>query len=539
MSKSDLCHKIDLCNSLATLNDAACVEIIQLMQHESGYKNLNQLLLKMVIKITQNMTVESIERINNRIKQMSQMDNFTLQLGYSGAAFTHKSTSINDDKTVFPLLRLPIDIIKNASLFLNEKDIFKFEKCCRSFYQMINNLSYLKQTNNFKRFEINNKRWKQIIDPKYSFYKYSQSKVLVIMFNEINNNHERTTESIGKIQSKWEQAGHIAKRNGDWLINLFKSIESLILYEDATMTLLNKLPLDILFDEQSKFQSLTIDHYWNDNNSDHLQKTINEFENQYLQLKQKYFQENKKIKKLKQIEHDVTYATKITGPSCVETQNLILNQNRYGFTMQLEDMFCNPTIKTLTCKRDFRVDISTLDKINCKCKIETLRLINFCAVSETSICVNDTVIETLNLHRNVVNLTVEISYIFSNITNNKEWMKTIEKILLKQHYHNLKNFNLLIQLEKKNLKQLFDMLKKNVGILKRQFNKLNVGLKISDQTRNDFTHTFEWNCEIDCKFLDEKQQQLLCHQAKQSTNEQFDDSDMHKENFEKFLNCFL
>ena len=109
---------------VATLTDAACMEVIRLFQHENGYNNLNQLLLQIILIILkiaqQNMHVESLERMNNGVKQITQMDNDS---GKNSA----KDISTSDDITLFPLFRLPVDIIKNTSLFLNENDIFHFE----------------------------------------------------------------------------------------------------------------------------------------------------------------------------------------------------------------------------------------------------------------------------------------------------------------------------------------------------------------------------------------------------------------------------
>ena len=83
----------------------------------------------------------------------------------------HKTTGIK-----FPLLRLPVDLIKKTSFYLNEKDIFQFECCCRLFYQMINDTSYLNLSNNFKSFNITKKRLTQMSERQHSFYKYSKTK---------------------------------------------------------------------------------------------------------------------------------------------------------------------------------------------------------------------------------------------------------------------------------------------------------------------------------------------------------------------------
>ena len=55
------------------------------------------------------------------------------------------------------LLRLPIDLTNNISLYLNEQGIFNFERCCKLFYQIVNNASYINQCNTFKTFILKQK----------------------------------------------------------------------------------------------------------------------------------------------------------------------------------------------------------------------------------------------------------------------------------------------------------------------------------------------------------------------------------------------
>ena len=52
-------------------------------------------------------------------------------------------------------------------------------------YQIINNWIYLKQSNNFKRFEITTQTLRQMSNPKYSFYTYCFSDTL-----ELNDDNE-------------------------------------------------------------------------------------------------------------------------------------------------------------------------------------------------------------------------------------------------------------------------------------------------------------------------------------------------------------
>ena len=510
-SCSILSCKISICSAFDRCDEDSYLDVVRVIADELGFDFIKAAFRSAILK-RNTIDTNSIQNIKQRIEQIIPM------VGNSSAS----TTNDNDGNTMFPLLRLPIDIIKNTSLFLNETDIFSFEKCCRLFYKMINNLSYLKQTKNFKTFIIDGKRFNQICDKKYSFYKYSQSDVLDVVVYCLES---------GGIE-KLEQAKHTDKYNDNWLSNLLKSIKSLILNPNATVALLSKLPLNLLFDPQSQFESLTIDHFCTSNaHCQDLEKAIDEFERQYFILKERYIQENKRIKKLKHVEHKGSVSNRITGPCGIETEHLVVETYPIGDIAEVADIFCNCKMKIFTCKRDFRVDVSKWNAINCNYNIETLRLINFCQWSHTSICINDSLIEKLNLHKSMINLTVQISMRLGNTA----WLDTIEKMLLKQHFHNLKNVNVLIEMKKKNICKLFDMLKKNVNILKHQFNKLNFGLDVVCETKN-FKHTFEWNADIDAKFLDTKQKELLDHEANQEIN---DEPNVHEENFDKLLSQWL
>ena len=83
-----------------------------------------------------------------------------------------------EERALFPFLQLPIDLVTETSLYLNEDDIFQFEQCCRLFYTMINNTTYLKQSNTFNTFTIDNTIFKQLTQSQYSFFKYSKAMTL-------------------------------------------------------------------------------------------------------------------------------------------------------------------------------------------------------------------------------------------------------------------------------------------------------------------------------------------------------------------------
>ena len=111
------------------------------------------------------------------------------------------------------IVKLPVDIIQNVSLYINEKDIFIFERCCRLFYQIINNSSYLRQCNDFKEFRLTDKRLDEMITNEskysYSYCKYSQLNTLIIgLINSsvtLRDDKDIRLENQRKLKEKWEQ----------------------------------------------------------------------------------------------------------------------------------------------------------------------------------------------------------------------------------------------------------------------------------------------------------------------------------------------
>ena len=504
MSESCLSQKISFCRCIETLNDDGCLKVIRLLQHSQQYERLSQFLIRIVMKTTDKMNFESLQNINNEIKQISCNNKYIEHQHSVDNKSKNSEKCSSHENIIFPLFRLPVDIIKNMSLFLNETDIFQFEQCCRLFYQMINNTVYLKQSNNFKTFITNNKQWDQILEPKYSFYKYSQANRMDVssfgLTGFCGQTNEGVTTFVNQIQSKWLHIKRIDKYNGYWLTNLFKSINSLELCANSTMALLNKLPLKILFDPKSQLQKFKIDHYLNScGNFGHLQRAIDEFETEYLELKEKYQQEGKTIKRLKVLDYSGWYAGHtLTGPRYIEAEHLILYNLQNTFTAQ--NLFS--TIDVLTWKR--QLDISKLGNI----AIDTIRLIDVTGYGEKDICVNDKVIEASNLHRTLANLTMNINMRQNQMIQIQRWMNCIKAILRKQYYHNLKNVNILLEMRKEHVDSVFDMLKENVSISKHQFNQANIGLKIVFSQHCTKFCTFEWSTQVDEKFLNKQKQDM-------------------------------
>ena len=115
---------------------------------------------------------------------------------------------------------------------------------------------------------------------------------------------------------------------------------------------------------------------------DRFQKVVNEFERQYLDLKEQYSEKhNQSIRQLKQLKHrNMGHGeSKIAAPRGIVTEHLILDMPFVTVAAELADIFSNSKIRLLTCEGDFNynIDLSQLAKFGCTYKIDTLRLIQF------------------------------------------------------------------------------------------------------------------------------------------------------------------
>ena len=225
MSKSVLSRRIDVCKSISNLNKDGCVDVIQLLVNVMGVD-----ITKIFMGCSNNWTTDQIIQFENDIKQTLSNENYHHSLSESR---NYKSIA-NINKTIkLPLLHLPIDLITQTSLYLNEKDIFEFERCCRLFYQIINNKSYLTVSNNFKTFTIKDKTLNQMCQTQCSFFKYYKSKHVQLDYNSglhLQDGKEDIKKCLTKMRSDWEKAKQVCMNQG-WFNNMFKSIEVLIRYK--------------------------------------------------------------------------------------------------------------------------------------------------------------------------------------------------------------------------------------------------------------------------------------------------------------------
>ena len=387
MSKSRLSHKLSLCELIRQLNQDACIAVIQSIYHEFGCKNLNKLLIKMILQWADHTTTQSFKAMENMINLMI-VDN------------RKKVTNCHNNSN---LLQLPIDLICKTSLYLNEKDTFNFEKCCRLFYQMINKSSYLNQSNNFKTLIINPLKLSQTTNCQHScsFYKYSKPTTLIIkQFDE--------SISAEQVQKLWEKVRGLAAFNdNEWYSSMIKSIQTLEIENYAHgATLFNQLLLNAIFEpDQSALEKLIIveqgrsfdnafDHDFSRNWRQYQDNTAVTFQQKYLALEMLLEHQEKNVplhvlKSVHYIIHD-KYRWYTHNLGCIKLKHLWITGG--GGTASIDvPQFClnlheNSELKMVTFETQCHFkdsmsswgirDTSTTNIDNSKSCIETLRFID-------------------------------------------------------------------------------------------------------------------------------------------------------------------
>ena len=114
MSKSRLARELSLRKLIQQLDENECMDVIRSIHNDLQFDNLNQLLIKIIMKLTDDTTIDSLTKIENTVKELiltRQCDNET----DSKVNKNEKKTSTQNSK----LLRLPIDVSHKTALYLN------------------------------------------------------------------------------------------------------------------------------------------------------------------------------------------------------------------------------------------------------------------------------------------------------------------------------------------------------------------------------------------------------------------------------------
>ena len=544
MLKSRLNYHISFCELIEKLNEKGCLNVIRLLQQTMKFNDLNGLLIKILHNFSQQFPMDVLPDIYNKIEKIVEEES-----GQKQSRKTKITDNANSD-VLFPLLKLPHDLISKTSFYLNENDIFRFEKCCRLFYQMINNTNYLNQNSNFETLKITNKKLNQMSNPKYSFFKYIKAQQLKFDFKNdhdcmCDDTQESINTFINELHNKWDKVKMVVDVDNVYT-QIFKSIKSIDLDHDASL-LLDKLPINILFDSKiSNLEMIQMDHYWSGNNKTYLANCLKNFESQYLQLKKKLDQQGEEIHKLKLLKAtdiDQIEAT-IIGPKYIIVNHLYLDNVSIDYfayfnpQLKSDDHYDSiNNIKILTIKRKFAFGGPASFFINwakydfSKFAIETLRIID---CDEHDILHEKKIIESFNLQNSLKNLTINLKVYAKQLA----FCEEIKRFLDKEYFYKLENVNILFDIvctqNDTIIHDIFAFFKKNRPKLKYQFKQFNIGLSQNFSDINIQTcHTFEWNASINDQFLDK--QCNVCSQTQQMSFDRF----AHEQKFNQWKNQWV
>ena len=459
---------------------------------------------------------------------------------------THNCREDNNDKqkikaqNIGTLRRLPTDLTFKTSLYLDEEDIFEFEKCCKLFYQIVNNSLYLNECNTFKTFNLTQKTLDQMTRPQNSFYKYSKAAELSI---------KSFTASCGQqVETQFDKAMTISGHD-KWLETMFKSIKVLKINTNG-FVLLPKLPIDILFNPDPIKSNLERFYVQSHNHAQQFVTNIDQFHKKYIILKRKFENEGKKIKILQGLDQSIfdLEGNTISQLLAIESKHTCVDAfEQLKQLLEHNFQFChennNSSLETLTfryCQFD-SIDTSKINSntINCnerlQSQIKTLRLMNLSSHSNTDILENKKLIESLNFHNSVKNMT--LSCVFNRRIDCDNWTKIISHLLTKTYYFNLNNLNIVLHFystlsNEDMVNWIFTILQENQQLLKHQFSQLNIAFDILGPGANLFSDerfcTLKWNSKIDDEFLSHFQEQ--CNQSCEQISRE-GEANTHKEKY--------
>ena len=287
--------------------------------------------------------------------------------------------------------------------------------------------------------------------------------------------------------------------------------------------------MDILFNCDptiSNLKQIELGRYDTRDYSNTWNNRMNKFEQEYLQCKKKWEKQGLKTKSLECIKHKQLKGLPISAASAIaniDSKHVWLN----GIKIDLRnDKFftnkCHPEMKILTVEKMIGFITNENDEsIDRGLKIETMRLVSFRnsnaygAQACYDICNKKLVIESLNLHNSLKNLTSEFIIHNSLTIVFDDCKKALENILQKKYYYKLENVNIILQLQynlyncNESIGWFFKLLKDNHKILKYQFKQLNIAVKDAFGYRSSRLYfILEWNNKIDDKSLEQDQERF-------------------------------
>ena len=526
MTTSLLSQKISLCQLIENVENEECLDVIQAIGNECGWDMIKKWLIKCIVSTNDLLDYESLENIVNETKESisNKSKRKNIKCG-SGSNKCHDDEH-EEALLLFRLLKLPIDIIEYASLYLNETDIFRFERCNRLFYQMINKLSYLSKCNNFKYLWLG----EETLDE--CRFKYSQADKLSICCPPAEKDKFSTffLDSI----------------NHDWLTHICQSIKHLDIGVSASYPS-RHLPMNILFDEkESNLQEITFQDVDGDDG-------IAPFNHSYMDCEYEFEWQRKKMRLLKRVNikntdgyagwskfflHSLNYIDTIHLHVSNCTCKIDPDYDSCGFSSSMKKLTFNWVCWSINNNNDHdnngdsdsESDDDEENSINTPADdgtgIETLEISTHIGDWSSMLSSHYKLLfcNTLNLSNTLKTLTFYFEPRNRTSIENVNPFAFLESVLDKKYFYKLEDVNILacIDMNESTMNDFFGILTKRIDVLKYQFKQLIIGLCCSCESweNNDeqlYYFTFKWNNKIDEKFL--QQIQDNCLTGKQSANE--------------------
>ena len=518
------------------IDEDTCVDIIRSIYSEIGCENLNQFIIKIIMRLTDNTSTEHLMQTKNKITNTISKNKGNNNDSNENSNVKDQKSTKTENNNYSKFMQLPIDLILKTSFYLDEADIFHFERCCCLLYQIINNSLYVNQSNTFKTFNLTPQRLDEMVETQISFYKYSKATTLKIGGFEptkgvIRSFLSEEAQYEQDIETKWQKAEKMSNYNincDKWLVNMFKSIKSLQVDKHGSL-LLSKLPLGIIFDPiESNLEK--IDNY------EQTKGNIGKFADEYTRVKNKFDNQGQKIRVLKRnrFYNGDTLLDKLiyVESKHIYVKNAAINYNLFAAWEYVSIL--NPSLRVMTfetncmCEFDHDIDthtnsegLLTMDNNNntCDIPINTLRFIYLYGWSSVDLVQYKP--QLTNLDKSVKNLTLQVTFHFLGPILHK-WSTIISNLLIKKYFFNLEFVNMLLCFDASNLPTvktlidwLFDLLIENNKGLNYQFKQLNVSLQICNPfTRCDI---IKWNSKMDDKLL--KKYQARCTRSDQVKSE--------------------
>ena len=498
MLQSNLYRRIALYESLEKLNKDGLLEAMRLYPNVLGRSQSRQVKrstsIKSIFLDSDKMTNVELENYQNSIQ-----NNLVCNNKYNVTVpITNQEQQVTQTLKNGSHEQLPNDLLMKIAICLNKRDIFMFEQCCRLFYKIVNNTSFLNQCYNYDTFVLTDKILNQMVSQECSYFKYSKASELgmwLCMKAGLGHKEAQKRKAMNEFVNLWGEAKIQWKKQG-WFESIFQSIK-ILKFDIDSMFLLDKMPLQLLFDPvKSHLETIEDLCYLNlrgDTNyfTIYLSNTINQFTNQYQHLRNTHILNQTKIRKLKCIKQHSRYrndshdfhSNKGIPLRDIDTDHMLFENMKVDLNQNL-----NFNVKVLTFVSNV-VFLNNTDNSNGdnSYNIQTLRLMNFVPESSGDICNNQFVIESLNLQQSLSNLIVDIDF---NKYRSKLmidlWRAIIESIINKDHFQNVQNVNLLLGLDSDGIKWMFNLLKDNYQWIQYQFKQLTVA--VTDSRRASTAH---------------------------------------------------